>query len=146
MFDANKQKTMILSEYPFQTTDKVRYADTDRQGHVNNSVFHQFFETGRVEFLYHPEHPLYMSGCSFVIASANVDYLKEIKWPGIVGIGTGVTRIGNSSIHLAQAIFQDSKLVAIGEIVIVQVENKTGQSNPLSLETKETLHKFLFTD
>jgi acyl-CoA thioester hydrolase len=35
--------------YPSVTYDKVRYADTDRQGHVNNAVFATFLETGRVE-------------------------------------------------------------------------------------------------
>jgi len=146
MVELTKQQTMKLSQYPFQTTDKVRYADTDRQGHVNNAVFNEFFETGRVEFLYLPERPLYMPGCSFVIANSKIDYLKEIKWPGIVQIGAAVVRIGNSSIHLIEAIYQDDKLVSTAEIVIVQVNNKTTQSQPLSPETKEKLQKFLLTE
>lgn len=32
-------KTMPWPIFPFQTFDKVRYADTDRQGHVNNAAF-----------------------------------------------------------------------------------------------------------
>jgi len=146
MFEVSKQKTMTLSQYPFQTMDKVRYADTDRQGHVNNSVFNQFFETGRVEFLYLPDQPLYMPGCSFVIASSKVDYLKEIKWPGIVQIGAAVVRIGTSSIHLIEGIYQEDKLVSTAEIVIVQVNNKTTQSHPLSNETKEKLQKYLLAE
>lgn len=143
MVEFSKQQTMKLSQYPFQTTDKVRYADTDRQGHVNNAVFNEFFETGRVEFFYLPEHPLYMPGCSFVIASSKIDYLKEIKWPGMVMIGAAVVRIGTSSIHLIEAIYQDDKLVSTAEIIIVQVNNGTAKSHPLSPETKEKLQKYM---
>ena len=58
-----------LSDFPLKTYDKIRYADTDRQGHVNNAVFSTFLETGRVEFLYHPELPIHSEEASFVIAS-----------------------------------------------------------------------------
>jgi len=144
--DEGKIRTMSLDQYPFQSSDKVRYCDTDRQGHVNNAVFNQYLETGRVELLYHPDHPLYGPDCSFVVASSKVDYLKEIRWPGMVHIGTGVTRIGNSSIHVAQTLYQDNVVVGIGETVIVQVAGKTGQSHPLTAETKETLKKYLLLE
>ena len=38
-----------LEAFPYQTHDKVRYGDTDRQGHINNIHFSEFLETGRVE-------------------------------------------------------------------------------------------------
>jgi acyl-CoA thioester hydrolase len=28
-----------LTDYPLRTYEKLRYADTDRQGHVNNAIF-----------------------------------------------------------------------------------------------------------
>jgi hypothetical protein len=39
-----------LTDYAFQAYDKLRYGDTDRQGHINNAVFTTLLETGRVEF------------------------------------------------------------------------------------------------
>ena len=41
----------VLEDFPARATDTIRYADTDRQGHVNNAVFSTFLETGRVMFL-----------------------------------------------------------------------------------------------
>jgi len=70
---------LLLSDFPLKTYDKVRYADTDRQGHVNNSVFSTFLETGRVEILYDRERPLLAEGDSFVIASLQVSFLAEIR-------------------------------------------------------------------
>ena len=79
------------AECPVVTSDKIRYADTDRQGHVNNAAFATFCETGRVEILYYPAHPLTSDGGEFVIVSLNLVFKDEIQWPGEVTIGTYVT-------------------------------------------------------
>jgi len=63
-----------LNDYAIRTHDKVRYADTDRQGHVNNAVFSTYLETGRVEFLYDPKAPLADDGVSFVIARLTLEF------------------------------------------------------------------------
>ncbi|MEZ4763396.1 MAG: acyl-CoA thioesterase, partial [Calditrichia bacterium] len=57
-----------LDDFPLKTFDKIRYADTDRQGHVNNATFSTFLETGRVEVLYNAEFPVLFANSSFVIA------------------------------------------------------------------------------
>jgi acyl-CoA thioester hydrolase len=114
------------------TSDKVRYGDTDRQGHVNNAVFATFLETGRVEILYDLAGPLADAGASFVIARLALDFLGEIRWPGAVDIGTRVVSIGKSSVTLAQALFQGDRPVATAETVIVQMDEETRKSRPLS--------------
>lgn len=110
-----------LEAFPARAHDKLRYADTDRQGHVNNAVFATFLETGRVELLYDPAAPLAGPGASFVIASLRLDLRAELTWPGRVEIGTGVLKIGTSSLTLAQALYQGATCAATGETVIVQV-------------------------
>lgn len=139
-------KDLKFEDYPFKTYDKIRYRDTDRQDHVNNAVFSTFLETGRVEFLYNPEKPLTNPGCSFVIANINLDLLSQIKWPGKVDIGTAVTKIGNSSIHLFQALFQDGKIAAAAKTVIVQIDEESENPKPLSEETKKLLEKYLIKE
>jgi acyl-CoA thioester hydrolase len=121
-----------LDAYPLRTFDKLRYADTDRQGHINNAVFATFLETGRVEILYDPEALLAEPGCAFVIARLSLDFRSEIRWPGRVGIGTRVASIGRSSVTLAQGLFQDDRCVATAETVIVQMDESTRRSRPLS--------------
>jgi acyl-CoA thioester hydrolase len=137
-------KALKWADFPLRTFDKVRYADTDRQGHVNNAVFHTCFETGRVEFLYDLQKPLYNPDGSFVIAHANVDYVGEIHWPGTVEIGTGIARIGTSSIRILQGLFQDGTLVATSETVIVHVDQTTKKSKPLSEDARESLMRVMF--
>lgn len=131
-----------LEDFPVQTFDKLRYADMDRLGHVNNAVFSTFLETGRVELLYHPDNPVVSPDTNFVVASLQLNFLREIKWPGQVDIGSGVIKIGNSSLKVYQQIFQNGQCVANAETVIVQIGKGTAKSVPLSDEAKAKLEKW----
>ena len=132
-----------INHFPLITYDKIRYSDTDRQGHVNNAVFSTFLETGRVEVLYNKERPILSDGSSFVIASLKLDFVQEIKWPGQVDIGTGLLKVGTTSIVLYQELYQEEKCVARAETVIVQVSDVTKKSLPLSTNAKEILNDWL---
>lgn len=138
-------KLLSYNDFPLKAYDKIRYADTDRQGHVNNAVFSTFFETVRTEMVYDEETPIVEENGSFVIASMNVDYILEINWPGKVNIGTYITKIGNSSIHLYQQLFQEDRCVAKAETVIVQVDDQTAKSKILSKSVKENLSNWVMS-
>lgn len=120
-----------LEHYPRHATDKIRYADTDRQGHVNNATFSTFLETGRVELLYDPQAPLAGPDGEFVIASLMLEFRGEIQWPGSVQIGTGVSRVGSSSLTLTQAVYQDARCVALADTVIVHIDTASRRATPL---------------
>jgi acyl-CoA thioester hydrolase len=122
----------LSQEFPRQSTDKVRYADADRQGHVNNAVLATYLRTGRVEILYDPERPLAADGAEFVIARLSLDFRGEIRWPGSVTVGTGVRSIGSSSLTLSQAVHQDGRCVAHAETVLVHVDAVLRRARPLT--------------
>ena len=132
---------MKPTDFPVVTFDKVRYADTDRQGHVNNTVFASSLETGRVELLYDPEQPLMSVDDEFVIASLKLTFMGEIQWPGEVKIGTYISGIGNSSIHIGQALFQRGQCVAKAETFVVQIDRATRKAMALSEDTRNRLGK-----
>ncbi len=140
-----RQKQLLLKQFPFVTFDKVRYNDTDRQGHVNNAVFATFFETGRVEMLYQPSHQFLSDDCSFVVAKSTIELIAEIHWPGQVDIGTGIVRIGNSSLVIAANLYQQGRLVATSETMVVQVNTQTKTSQGLEPKAKLLLEKFKVT-
>jgi len=121
------EKEVSLVNFRFRASDKIRYADTDRQGHVNNAVFSTLLETGRVELLFELAEP----GSSFVIARLALEFRAEIRWPGTVVIGTRVGSVGRSSIKLEQGLFQDERCVATAETVIVFVDDVTRKSRAL---------------
>ncbi|MEP2705430.1 MAG: thioesterase family protein [Roseibium sp.] len=130
-----------LDSFPLKTSDKLRYADTDRQGHVNNAVFATFLETGRVEVII--GEALAEEGASFVIARLELDFLSEVNWPGTVEIGTAVLEIGRSSFKLVQRVYQDQMPVASAVTVIVQMNETTRKSHPLSERARSRLEKLV---
>ncbi len=124
-----------IEAYPSRTTADIRYADLDRQGHVNNAVFATFSEIGRVAFLHDRERPLAAQGTSFVIARIEIDFLAELFWPGTVDMGTAVARIGRSSFRLTQGLFNQGRPVAAVQGVLVLMEGQTRRATPLPPET-----------
>jgi acyl-CoA thioester hydrolase len=133
---------IVLEEFPARTSDKICYGDTDRQGHVNNAVFATFLETGRVEILHGRGDSLADPGAAFVIARLVLDFRAEVTWPGEVTIGTRVAAIGRSSVKLEQGIFQNGKCVATAETTIVQMDETTRSSRPLSQLARDRLAAF----
>jgi acyl-CoA thioester hydrolase len=132
-----------LEDFAFRSFDKLRYGDTDRQGHVNNAVFSTLLETGRVELVHNGPSPLMDPGCSFVIARLSLDFISELLWPGRIDIGTRVSSLGRSSIRLEQALFQDGRLAARAETVIVQVSDATRRAQALSETMRARLAPFV---
>lgn len=132
--------------YPHHSSAEIRYADLDRQGHVNNAVFATYSEIGRVAFLYDPERPLASDDTSFVIARLLIDFRAELLWPGTVDIGSGVLRIGKSSFTLAQGIFSKGSLAASTEATIVMIDKQTRRPTPLPPETLAILESLRLAD
>ncbi len=126
-----------LDDFPAHSHDKLRYGDTDRQGHVNNAVFATLLETGRIEVLRDATAQLTEDGREWVIARLTLDFLGEVLWPGQVDIGTRVQRIGRTSVGMEQALFQDARIVARAETVIVQMDAGTRRPVELSDTARE---------
>lgn len=135
--------TRSLEDYPSRTSTDIRFADLDQQGHVNNAVFATFSEIGRVAFMYDPARPLAPEGQSFVVARLLINFHAELFWPGTVEIGTGVLKIGRSSMTLLQGMFNGGRLVATAEATIVMVDRQTRRSTPLPPQTIEILQGLL---
>ena len=113
---------MKLSDFALHSFDTIRYSDCDPQGHVNNVVFTTFMETGRCALLAAGFGTSWQEAGSFiVIARLELDFVAEIFWPGRVEIGSSVTRLGNSSIQIEQAVFQGERLVSKAKSVLVHL-------------------------
>ena len=78
-----------------------------------------------------------------MIAHIEMNFIAEIHWPGKLEIGTGITKIGNSSVTFLQSLYQDGKLVSTSESVLVQVNNDTKKSEALSEDSINRLEKYM---
>jgi acyl-CoA thioester hydrolase len=127
------------ASYSIWTFDKLRYGDTDRQGHVNNAVFATFCETGRVSFLYDEELNLRGPGANFVVARLEIDYRAELFYPGQIDIGTRVLSIGRTSFRVGQGIFKGDTCAATAETVLVLMDDATRKAKPLTPQLRTWL-------
>jgi len=130
--------------YRVWTEDTVRYSDLDPNGHVNNGAINQFFEDGRVGFrLARLTEAAGDKLTGFAVVRYAANYLASAHYPGTVDIGTTVTRVGNSSYGLGQAVFQGGTCVATAEIVTVHFDPQTSRPRPLSDEIRAALEASL---
>lgn len=117
--------------FPHQAPDIIRLGDLDHQGHVNNAVFATYFETGRVGFMHDVFGGLRFGDKNFVVARLEINYLRELHWPGQVEAMTGVERIGSSSVTYAQAVFHAGVCAASGRTTMVFIDRASRRSTPL---------------
>jgi acyl-CoA thioester hydrolase len=110
------------------TEATLRPTDRDEVGHVNNVVFATLVATGRVDFIAVRLEPHAAPGTDFWLVRIEIDYLRQLHYPGAVRIGTGVERLGRSSITLAHEIEAADGTAARARSVLVHVELRSGQS------------------
>ena len=120
-----------LADYPHRVTDINRFGDLDAQGHVNQAVFLTYFESGRVAMFRNPDLGVGVPGATYVLVRIEVDYMKELHWPGTIEIGTSVAEFGRSSFTVAQAIFRDGECAAKARATLVCIDLKTRKARPL---------------
>ena len=126
------------SIYPHWCTDTVRFCDQDAAGHVNNVALCAYLETARLTFM----RDIGMmarreDGVRGISAGMTVSFLAESHWPGQVELGTGVIRVGTSSITVGSGAFKDGTCIAAAEMTVVRLKGKT--PHPLEAELRNRL-------
>jgi acyl-CoA thioester hydrolase len=129
------------SIYPHWCTDTVRFSDQDAAGHVNNVAICAYLETARLTFMRDVGLTTTADGTRGISAGMTVSFLAESHWPGQVELGTGVMRIGTSSITVGSGVFKDGTCIAAAEMTVVRLKGKTPHAIDGTLRAK--LEKYL---
>jgi len=129
--------------YRFWIEERVRFADLDALGHVNNNAIGVYFESGRVALMescggFRSESPW-----SVVLARSLIEYKAELLYPATARVGMRVLRLGNSSVTLGSAIFNGDTVVATQEAVCVIVDAATHRPTPLTPALRAGLSEHL---
>jgi acyl-CoA thioester hydrolase len=139
MSKAPRAAPLPLSAYPARTADMVRYGDLDPQGHVNNSVYVTYFETGRVAVFRDPTSRFHVPGANIVMARLEIDFRHELRWPNAIEIGSGIEAFGRTSYTFAQGIFCGEICAATCRATVVLIDNDTRQPRPLPDDMRASL-------
>ena len=115
----------------------------DALGHVNNAKYFSYFEEARIEYMFHLgfETVTQKDLSGPILANISCDFLRPIVFPDTLTIGTGVIKIGRSSMQMDYEIYskQQDTIVARGTSVLVMMNYKEGKSIPVSDDIKSRI-------
>jgi acyl-CoA thioester hydrolase len=126
--------TPRLEDFPYRLSDNVRFGDLDPNQHVNNAVYATYFETGRVTLIKDRSCGLMPEGLAWIMVRLDIHFRAELRWPGQIELGLGVTKFGRTSVTFEQVVFSEGKCVASAQAVTVLINDATRKPVPLTAD------------
>lgn len=125
--------------------DAVRFSDLDALGHVNNNSVGQYFENARAALFAEltPNWP--HRDDVFVLAKTTINFHQELHIPAKLRIGTGIVRVGSTSLTISNILMHGDRLVATGESVSVLILAASRRPTPLTQEIMARTGEFLLS-
>lgn len=125
-----------MEGFPVKVPVQVRFRDLDALGHVNNAVYLTYFEVARAAYFSRLERDWVERG-HFILARAEVDFLRPIHLEDPVEVGVRVVRIGCSSFDMEYRVEVRGEEAARGRTVQVWLEG--GRPAPLPEAIRERI-------
>lgn len=130
-----------MSSLVYEKTIELRWRDFDAFGHVNNSVYLDYLEEVRDEWL---ERALKKQGSSwdFVLVRVAIDFREElmVDHDKRVVLTCELDHLGRSSVHTREQVRRDGgELAAEAQSVLVARDRGASRSRPLSAQEREAL-------
>ncbi|MGC8904185.1 acyl-CoA thioesterase [Thermus sp.] len=125
-----------MEGFPVVVPVQVRFRDLDALGHVNNAVYLTYFEVARVAYFRRLKEDWLERG-HFILARAEVDFLRPILLEDPVVVGVRVVRLGRSSFEMEYRVEARGEEAARGRTVQVWLEG--GRPAPLPEAIRERI-------
>ncbi|MBQ7824230.1 MAG: acyl-CoA thioesterase [Bacteroidaceae bacterium] len=128
-------------EIPLQ----LRFNDIDILGHLNNSVYFNFFDLGKSRYFETVRgEKLDWHNADIVIASIHADFIAPVFFSEPVAVQTKVTGIGNKSFKMLQQIIntQTKQIKCICTSIMVGFDIKTASAKEISEEWKQDIIEY----
>ncbi len=133
-----------LSEFRYQTDLQIRFSDVDVLGHVNNTIYLSFYDTGKAWFFSNIlDRAIEWSKVETVIANVDCCYIAPIFFGEKVVVHTRCESISDRSFKLMQVIaLKDSgEIKSACETIMVCFDPATQQSIPMPTHWRDALEK-----
>lgn len=123
-------------KYKFYTPLKVRFNETDLQGHVNFGQYYFYFDVAVTEYLdaiNYDYQTMLADNTDFIYAESHCVYKSSAKWPEVLNIHTRIGYIGRRSLRFDFAVWAqaDERLVATGHIAAVTADRQSFTPQPV---------------
>tara|TARA_B100001758_G_C18012535_1_gene403809 strand:+ start:65 stop:478 length:414 start_codon:yes stop_codon:yes gene_type:complete len=125
------KKNYNIKDFKFQHEIKTRWKDLDAFGHVNNAVFLSYVEDARI--LFFKRWNINYKERSLIVASAKIDYIRQVSHPSELIIGQRISRIGNKSFDIQSVIFLKEDMLPVCESTVISVAFDFTQNKPIKI-------------
>lgn len=120
-----------------------RFLETDALGHINNNTYGVWFEAARDQFFRIFVPDLDIKKWNLVIAHSSFDFLREVFFGKDVVVKTAIAKLGNSSVDLIHAVYQDGKLCTTGKGIMIHFNLETKKSMPIPDSIRKELEEHM---
>ncbi|MBP5394026.1 MAG: acyl-CoA thioesterase [Bacteroidaceae bacterium] len=123
---------------------QIRFNDVDKFGHVNNTIYFQFYDTAKTDYFATVCKDVDWESVAIVVVKIEAEFLSQIKAGEHIAARTRVTKIGNKSFQLDQDIInvdtQEVKCRCLSVMVLYDLENH--QSMPFPDDWRQAICQF----
>jgi acyl-CoA thioester hydrolase len=126
------------------TPVQIRFNDIDMFGHVNNSVYNQYLDCGKVEYMLRVLGQSVLFGKrSMVIVRIENDFLNPVLPTDELLVITGVEAVGEKSVTLRQSVVDKKGEVKVeSRSILSTYDTEEKSSFPMPDEWLKALDKF----
>ncbi|HCP84065.1 MAG TPA: thioesterase [Planctomycetaceae bacterium] len=114
----------MITEHKMQF--RVRYQETDAQGHVHHANYFTYFEMGRTELMRANDfryRDMELNGLNLVIAEAKCEYFSGAQYEDDLMLVTRVSRVKGAAIEHEYEVWRDEELLVRGYTRLGCVDN-----------------------
>jgi acyl-CoA thioester hydrolase len=127
--------------YGFATSEHLRFADVDANGHVNNGAFIELLENARVSYL----RRIVRAGLPrfrLVIGRIEADFKRQMFYPGTATACARIVEAHQRKVVIGQALFDgEGQCTAVQKVIMVSLNEETHKSTPFDAVVRAALEK-----
>ena len=132
--------------YGFATSENLRFADLDANGHINNGSFIELLENARVSYLRQIVRPLGVEGglprFRLVIGRIEADFKRQMFYPGSATACARLIEAHARKVVIGQGLFDgEGHCTAVQKVVMVSLNEETHRSTPFDPAVRTALEK-----
>jgi acyl-CoA thioester hydrolase len=125
--------------YGFATSENLRFADLDANGHVNNGAFLELLENARVSYL----RQIVRSGLPrfrLVIGRVEADFKRQMFYPATATACARLIEAHDRKCVIGQGLFDgDGQCTAVQRVIMVSLNEETHRSVPFDPAVRAVL-------
>lgn len=133
--------------YRFFTPLKVRFNETDLQGHVNFGHYLFYFDVALTDYLEAIDYSyqrMLEDGIDMLYLESHSNYKSPVHWPELLNVHARIGHLGNRSIRFEFDVRAqvDGRQVATGHIVAVTVAREGWDPAPIPQALRQAVDSY----